>query len=67
MTAIMFGSNGVLNYILETICVDVNQACGLNGLLHFFFVAAMDVAISGEVIKLLLEAFCTSFCLVAYC
>ena len=34
MTATMFGSKGVLNYILETSCVDVNQACGLDGLLH---------------------------------
>ena len=35
MTATMFGSQGVLNNILETSCVDVNQACGLDGLLHF--------------------------------
>ena len=35
MTATMFGSKGVLNFILETSCVDVNQACGLDGLLHF--------------------------------
>ncbi|KAK9989525.1 hypothetical protein SO802_029764 [Lithocarpus litseifolius] len=34
MTATMFGSKGVLNYILETSCVDVNQARGLDGLLH---------------------------------
>nr|POE67651.1 zinc finger ccch domain-containing protein 66 [Quercus suber] len=67
MTANMFGSKGVLNYVLETSCVVVNQACGLNGLLHFLFVVAVDFAISSEVIKLLLEAFCTSFCLVAYC
>ena len=65
--ATMFGSKGVLNYVLETSCVDVNLACGLNGFLHFLFVAAVDFAISSEVFKLLLEAFCTSFCLVAYC
>ncbi|KAK9989534.1 hypothetical protein SO802_029773 [Lithocarpus litseifolius] len=35
MTATMVGSKGVLSYILETSCVDVNQACGLDGLLHF--------------------------------
>nr|POE95438.1 zinc finger ccch domain-containing protein 66 [Quercus suber] len=34
MIATMFGSKGVLNYILETSCVDVNQTCGLDGLLH---------------------------------
>ena len=67
VTATMFGSKGVLNYVLETSCVDVNLACGLNGFLHFLFVAAVDFAISSEVFKLLLEAFCTSFCLVAYC
>ena len=67
VTATMFGSKGVLNYVLETRCVDVNLACGLNGLLHCLFVAAVDFAISSEVFKLLLEAFCTSFCLVAYC
>ena len=35
MTSIMVGSKSVLSYILETSCVDVNQACGLDGLLHF--------------------------------
>ncbi|KAM4087803.1 hypothetical protein ACB094_07G023200 [Castanea mollissima] len=35
MTATMFGCKGELNFILETSCVDVNQACGLDGLLHF--------------------------------
>ena len=35
MTATMFESKGVLNYILETSFIDVNQACGLDGLLHF--------------------------------
>ncbi|KAK9989505.1 hypothetical protein SO802_029744 [Lithocarpus litseifolius] len=49
MTATMFGSKGVLNYILETSCVDVNQACGLNGLLHFLFVAVVDFAISATI------------------
>ena len=57
----------MLNYILESSYVDVNQACGLNGLMHFLFIAAVDYAISCEVIKLLLEAFYTSFCLIAYC
>ena len=65
--ATMFGSKCVLNYVLETSCVDVNLACGLNGFLYFLFVAAVDFAISSEVFKLLLETFCTSFCLVAYC
>ncbi|KAF3949690.1 hypothetical protein CMV_024472 [Castanea mollissima] len=32
-------------------CVDVNQACGLNGLLHFLFVAAVDFAISATIGK----------------
>ena len=36
ITATMFGSKGVLNYILETSCVDVNRARGLDGLLHLF-------------------------------
>ncbi|KAF3963554.1 hypothetical protein CMV_012077 [Castanea mollissima] len=35
MIATMFESKGVLNYILETSFVDVNQASGLDRLLHF--------------------------------
>ncbi|KAF3952365.1 hypothetical protein CMV_022073 [Castanea mollissima] len=35
MTATMFESKGVLNYILETSFIDVNQASGLDGFLHF--------------------------------
>uniref|UniRef100_A0A7N2N126 Uncharacterized protein n=1 Tax=Quercus lobata TaxID=97700 RepID=A0A7N2N126_QUELO len=45
MTATMFESKGVLNYILETSFIDVNQASGLDGFLHFIFVAAVDFAI----------------------
>ena len=63
MTATMFGSKGVLNYILETSCVDVNQACGLDGLSAPHFVSAVDFAISIEVIKLLLDASALHFVL----
>ena len=35
MTIIMFGSKGVLSYILETSCIDVNKACGLDWLSHY--------------------------------
>ena len=35
MTATMFESKGMLNYILETSFIDVNQASGLDGFLHF--------------------------------
>ena len=59
MTATMFGSKGVLNYILETNCVDVNQACGLAGLLHlilFLLRTLLFHFVSAEVIKLLLDA-----------
>ena len=35
MNATMFESKGVLNYILETSFIDVNQASGLDGFQHF--------------------------------
>ncbi|XP_061374671.1 zinc finger CCCH domain-containing protein 66-like [Gastrolobium bilobum] len=56
MIAAMFGSKGVLSYILGTGLVDVNKACGSDG------ATALHCAVAGvssscpEVIKLLLDA-----------
>jgi hypothetical protein len=56
MVAAMFGSKGVLNYILETGFVDVNRACGSDGATALHCAAAGGSAASAEVVKLLLDA-----------
>jgi|UniRef100_A0A2N9HPG5 hypothetical protein len=56
MIAAMFGSKGVLNYILETGCVDVNRACGSDGATALHCAVAGGSAASAEVVKLLLDA-----------
>ena len=56
LIAALFGSKDVLNYILETGCVDLNRTCGSDG------ANALHCAVSGgsnaspEVVKLLLDA-----------
>ena len=56
MIAAMFGSNGVLSYILGTGRVDVNQAYGSDGATALHCAVAGGSAASPEVIKLLLDA-----------
>ena len=63
-TATMFGSKVVLNYILETSCVDVNQACGLDGLMC---VAVVDIAVSTEVLSSCLMLLHFILYILAYC
>lgn len=56
MIAAMLGSKGVLNYILETGCVDVNRVCGSDRATALHCAAAGASACSAEVVKLLLAA-----------
>lgn len=56
MIAAMFGSKGVLNYILETGLVDVNRACGSDEATALHCAAVGGSAASVEVVKLLLDA-----------
>ncbi|KAH7542242.1 zinc finger CCCH domain-containing protein 66 [Ziziphus jujuba] len=56
MIAAMFGSKGVLNYILEKDVVDVNRVCGSDGATALHCAAAGGSAASVEVVKLLLAA-----------
>ncbi|KAM3691565.1 hypothetical protein ACB098_08G023900 [Castanea mollissima] len=56
MIAAMFGSKGVLNYILETGLVDVNRACGSDGATALHCAVAGGSTCSVEVVKLLLDA-----------
>ena len=71
MTATMFGSKGVLNYILETSCVDVNQACGLDGLLHLILFLLWTLLFQLRLLSscLMLLHFILSYCilLTMYC
>ena len=66
MTATMVGSKGLLSYILETSCVDVNQACDLDGLLHFVLLLLWIFLLQLRLLSscLMLLHF---ICLVAYC
>ncbi|PON62965.1 Transmembrane protein [Parasponia andersonii] len=56
MIAAMFGSKSVLNYILETGCVDVSRGCGSDRATALHCAAAGASACSAEVVKLLLAA-----------
>lgn len=56
MIAAMFGSKDVLNYILETGCVDVNRSCGSDKATALHCAAAGASAASAEVVKLLIAA-----------
>ncbi|XP_028784660.1 zinc finger CCCH domain-containing protein 66 [Neltuma alba] len=56
MIAAMFGSKGVLSYILETGHVDVNRTCGGDGAAALHCAVAGGSASSPEVVKLLLDA-----------
>ncbi|XP_058749151.1 zinc finger CCCH domain-containing protein 66-like [Vicia villosa] len=56
MIASLFGSKGVLSYILETGRVNVNQACGSDRATALHCAVSGCSAASAEVIKLLLDA-----------
>ncbi|XP_058782029.1 zinc finger CCCH domain-containing protein 66-like [Vicia villosa] len=56
MIASLFGSKGVLSYILETGRVDVNQKCGSDRATALHCAVSGCSAASAEVIKLLLDA-----------
>ncbi|KAL2936644.1 Zinc finger CCCH domain-containing protein 66 [Bienertia sinuspersici] len=56
MVASMFGSKEILNYILQTGCVDVNRASGSDGATALHCAAAGGSLYSHEVIKLLVES-----------
>lgn len=56
MIASMFGSKGVLSYILRTGHVDVNRTCGSDGATALHCAVAGGSASSPEVVKLLLDA-----------
>ncbi|CAK8565940.1 unnamed protein product [Lathyrus sativus] len=56
MIASLFGSKAVLSYILETGCVDVNRACGLDRATALHCAVSGCSAASAEVVKLLLDA-----------
>ncbi|KAK0605062.1 hypothetical protein LWI29_022397 [Acer saccharum] len=56
MIAALFGSKVVVNYIIETGCVDVNRACGSDGATALHCAAAGGSPNSAEVVKLLLDA-----------
>ncbi|CAK9164197.1 unnamed protein product [Ilex paraguariensis] len=56
MIASMFGSKKVLNYVLETGCVDVNKPCGSDGATALHCAVAGGSVSSLEVVKLLLDA-----------
>ncbi|WJX28178.1 hypothetical protein P8452_16929 [Trifolium repens] len=56
MIAALFGSKGVLCYILETGLVDVNRACGSDGATALHCAVFGCSAASVEVVKLLVDA-----------
>ncbi|XP_043687103.1 zinc finger CCCH domain-containing protein 66-like [Telopea speciosissima] len=56
MIAAMFGSTEVLTYIIETGRVDVNRACGTDGVTALHCAVAGGSAASPEVVKQLLDA-----------
>ncbi|WJX24025.1 hypothetical protein P8452_13188 [Trifolium repens] len=56
MVAALFGSKGVLCYILETGRVDVNRACGSDGATALHCAVIGCSAASVEVVKLLVDA-----------
>ncbi|KAL5580733.1 hypothetical protein UlMin_013175 [Ulmus minor] len=56
MIAAMFGSKEVLNYILETGCVDVNRACGSDKATALHCAVAGGSTAAADLVKLLLAA-----------
>ncbi|KAF7816110.1 zinc finger CCCH domain-containing protein 66 [Senna tora] len=56
MIAAMFGSKGVVSYLLGTGRVDVNRSCGSDGATALHCAVAGGSASSPEVVKLLLDA-----------
>ncbi|OMO50085.1 Zinc finger, CCCH-type [Corchorus capsularis] len=60
--AAMFGSLDVLNYIIETGKVDVNRACGSDGVTALHCAVAGAANSSVEIVKLLLDASADANC-----
>ncbi|KAJ4720077.1 Zinc finger CCCH domain-containing protein [Melia azedarach] len=66
MIAAMFGSIEVLKYIIETGKVDVNRACGSDGITALHCAVAGGTCTSVEVVKLLLDAAADADCVDVY-
>ncbi|MBA0629833.1 hypothetical protein Godav_024330 [Gossypium davidsonii] len=62
MIAAMFGSIDVLNYIVGTGKIDVNRACGADGVTALHCAVAGGASSSAQVIKLLLDASADANC-----
>ncbi|MBA0841702.1 hypothetical protein Goarm_004185 [Gossypium armourianum] len=62
MIAAMFGSIDVLNYIVGTGKIDVNRACGADGVTALHCAVAGGASSSVQVIKLLLDASADANC-----
>ncbi|KAF5727328.1 Zinc finger family protein [Tripterygium wilfordii] len=56
MIAALFGSKDVLSYVIGTGCVDVNKACGSDGVTALHCAAAGGSVSAAEVVKVLLDA-----------
>ncbi|KAF5751363.1 Zinc finger family protein [Tripterygium wilfordii] len=56
MIAALFGSKDVLSYVIGTGCVDVNKACGSDGVTALHCAAAGGSVFAVEVVKVLLDA-----------
>lgn len=66
MIAALFGSIEVLKYIIETGKVDVNRACGSDGITALHCAVAGGTCTSVEVVKLLLDAAADADCVDVY-
>ncbi|XP_047325371.1 zinc finger CCCH domain-containing protein 47 [Impatiens glandulifera] len=56
LIASLYGSFRILNYILKTLKVDANRACGSDGATALHFAAASGMDSSAEVVQLLIDA-----------